>query len=108
MDFWAVLGPLGPNPGKPDFSGKIRLGQLSLNIVPQLQAKNQENRWSRFPEIFDLPPFLGHFGLFWAVLALPRPSWLFGEGGIQKSGDLTLWPCWLWKYGQWVGGDGSW
>ena len=42
--FWAVLGPLGPNPGKPDFSGKIRLGQLSSNIVPQLQAKNQENR----------------------------------------------------------------
>ena len=48
------MGPLGPNPGKPDFSGKIRLGQLSSNIVPQLQAKNQENRWSRFPENFDL------------------------------------------------------
>ena len=44
MDFGAVLGQLGPNPGKPDFLGKIRLGQLSLNIVPQLQAKNQENR----------------------------------------------------------------
>ena len=44
IGFWAVLGPLGPNPGKPDFSGKFRLGQLSSNIVPQLQAKNQENR----------------------------------------------------------------
>ena len=37
-------GSSGPNSREPDFSGKIRLGQLSLNIVPQLQAKNQENR----------------------------------------------------------------
>ena len=48
-----------------------RFGTVRPNssyIVPQLRAKNQENRWSRFPEIFDLPSFLGHFGPFWAVL----------------------------------------
>ena len=33
-----------PKSMKTGFSGKIRRGQLSLNIVPQLQAKNQENR----------------------------------------------------------------
>ena len=86
MDFWAVLGPLGPNPGERDFSRKIRLGQLSSNIVPQLQAKNQENRWSRFPEIFDLPSFLGHFGPFWAILGPFGPK----SGKPDFSGEIRL------------------
>ena len=84
--FRSVLGPLGPNPGKPDFSGKIRLGQISSNIVPQLQAKNQENRWSRFPEIFYLPSFLGHFGSFWAILGPFGPK----SGKPDFSGEIRL------------------
>ena len=52
--FWAVLGPLGPIPGKPEFSGKIRLCQFSSFMVPKLHAKNQKNPWSRFLELLLL------------------------------------------------------
>ena len=49
--FWAVLGPLGPISGKPDFSGKIRLCNFSSNIIPQLDAKFQKHPTASFPEL---------------------------------------------------------
>ena len=45
-----------------------------------VQAKNQENR---FPEIFDLPPFLGHFGTI-------RPQNLENEIFSEKAWELFL------------------
>ena len=52
--FRAVLGPLGPIPGKPDFSGKIRLCNFSSNIIPKLLAGFQKHPTSRFPELWKL------------------------------------------------------
>ena len=72
MDFGTVLGPLGPNPGKPDFSGKIGLCQFSSNIIPKLHAKNRQNRWSRFPELLRLTDFFRPWttlvSIFWMIL----------------------------------------
>ena len=66
--FRAVLGPLGPIPGKPDFSGKIRLCNFSSNIIPKLLAGFQKHPTSRFPELWKLltlPPYL--LTIIWAV-----------------------------------------
>ena len=51
--FRAVLGPLGPIPGKPEFSGKIRLCNFSSNIIPQLVDKFQKHPTASFPELWS-------------------------------------------------------
>ena len=61
--FRAVLGPLGPIPGKPDFSGKIRLCNFSSNIIPKLLAGFQKHPTSRFPELWKLLTLLLNLNL---------------------------------------------
>ena len=80
--FLGRFGTVRPKSWKTGFFGF----QFSSNIVPQLQAKNWENRWSRFPEFFDLPSFLGNFGPFWAILGPFGPK----SGKPDFSGKIRL------------------
>ena len=93
IGFWAVLGPLGPNPGKPDFSGKSGwvnfLRILSPNFRPKIR-KIVRAVFQKFSIYHHFWAILGHFGPFWDRLAQNPGNRIFRA----KSGSVSFHHLW--------------